>query len=201
MPASKSPQIRRSKSQCRSCGATETTLLDADSALAAKLRSSAGVGINARIACERLLLPLRNRPMLDRFRKYLRALSRLLPGEQHAVNLRAVLCPLLDLVEVALIRDERIIDIRRTNQSLDHAFRLTTATIVARGAWLSVLAQECTGRRIHDVKPFAHDGGKRRRTVTNRASPLASEPWTLPLMSSPRLCRFLYRFRRAGAME
>jgi hypothetical protein len=46
------------------------------------------------------------RPVFNRRRKYVVRLVEIVAGIQHAIDLRAIACPFLDLVEVALIRNQ-----------------------------------------------------------------------------------------------
>ena len=61
------------------------------------------------------------RPMVDRLGEDLPRLVQVAAGVQHVVNPRAVLSPLLDLVKVAVVRDERRWSRRLTGAS---SFRL-----------------------------------------------------------------------------
>ena len=48
-------------------------------------------------------------PMLDRRREVRLRLIQIAPRIQHVIDLRAVLGPLLDLVEIAMVRDQRVV--------------------------------------------------------------------------------------------
>ena len=50
------------------------------------------------------------RPMLDRMLKHRAAFTKTVSGIERAIELRSVSRPLLDLVEIADVRNERVVD-------------------------------------------------------------------------------------------